>query len=121
MKLVRIEHYDDMDDSVIFWLDVSDVSLSNQRRARRIAGSDYAPDCFGVCVTYDVETKEYFLIYDTAAGGRDYLYYIDMDGDKHWLPAKITRAFREEVFAACREIIDREGIAERTFEDEDGQ
>ena len=121
MKLVRIEHYDDMDDSVIFWLDVSDVSLSNQKRARRIAGSDYEPDCFGVCVTYDVETKEYFLIYDTEAGGRDYLYFIDMDGDKHWLPAKITRAFREEVFAACREVIDREGIANRTFEDEDGQ
>ena len=117
MKFVQIEHFDDMDEVITFWVDVSDVSLSNQKIARKIDGKEYRPECFGICAGYHVERKEYYLVYDTEAGGRDYVYYIDINGDKHWLPAKITRAFREEVFAACREVIDREGIADRSYED----
>lgn len=106
MKFEKIEHYDELVDMIVFWVDVSGVSRANQERARKIAGKDYEPDCFGVCAGYDVERKEFCLVYDTEAGGRDYVYYIDIDGNKHWLPGKITREFRGQVFKECQKVLD---------------
>jgi len=105
-----IEHYDVFDDVVIFWIDLSDPPRSIQRKARRIDKQEYTPNCFGLCVGYDVDSNEFYMVEDTIVNGqRGNIYYIDNCGDKTWFKAEITSELINEVFSACKKELLKRG------------
>ena len=101
----RIEHYDHFGDVTVFWADISGMPDEIQREAVKIDGREYNPGCFGVCVNYIWDEKSFVLVTDTDfdTGDSRNVYYIDVDGDKHWFNVEFDPQFIEGIFAACGE------------------
>ena len=57
MKIKQIEHYDDFDDCIIFWLEVEGVNNKHKELAKEIDKENYMDECFGVCIQYDIDDK----------------------------------------------------------------
>lgn len=108
MKFKQVEHYDHFDTETLFWVDISDMPENIQDKAREIDGAEYSPSRFGVCVIYDWTKKEFDLIMDAVpfTGEERNVYYIDMDGDKHWFKVELAPEFTQEVFAACEKDLE---------------
>lgn len=103
MKFAHVEHLDDFDYEILFWVDICDVCEALQDEARKIDGDQYSRDCFGICVNYDAKTERFYLVTETDPDTQEprSVYYIDNDGDKHWFPAEITQDFCIETFTEC--------------------
>lgn len=103
MKLNGIEHYDHFETETVFWLDISDLPGAIQDQAREIDGGEYDDRRFGICAIYDWGEKAFDLITDTdlSTGESRNVFYIDLDGDKHWFKTDLDAAFIQRVFAAC--------------------
>lgn len=103
MKYNGIEHFDQFEGEVIFWVDITDVPQAIQDKAKTIDGENYSADCFGMCVYYDRDNKNFDVVTDTNlnTGDSRNLYYIDNQGDKNWFQADMSQTFVHEVFAAC--------------------
>lgn len=82
MRIKKIEHYDDFDDCIIFWLEVEEVDNKYKELAKEIDKENYLDNCFGICINYDTEEKDFTVVSDYYAD--EQLYYIDNDGNKHW-------------------------------------
>ena len=85
----EMEHHDDFDTEVICWVDVSGVPEEFIQEAKEIAGKTYSDDRFGICLLYDKSKKEFAAIEDQPGST---LYYIDENGDKHWLYYQLSEA-----------------------------
>lgn len=105
MKFKRIEHFDHFDTETILWADISCVPEEIQRNAREIDGEEYNPNGFGVCIYYSWSKREFDVVTNTDLeyNKSQNIYYIDINGDKHWFEAELPQEFMNEVFAACRE------------------
>lgn len=115
MKFDGIEHCDHFDGESVFWLSVSDVPVNLQEMARGIDGENYSPGDFGVCVHYNHATAEFNFITDTDAqsGESRNIYYVDIDGEKHWAQADLPEPFSHRLFAACKKAymeFERQGV-----------
>lgn len=98
MRLVGIEHCDDFDNEAVFWIEVFDLPSKIQDEAKRIDGEDYDPNCFGMCVSYDVESNEFNLAPDVADTT---VYYVNNNGDKTWFFVEIGEDFLHELYSMC--------------------
>lgn len=104
MKAEQVEHYDIFEDDVItFWVDLSNVPKTIQEKARQIDGTRFDPNCFTVCVNYDFELHQFYIVVDTEASEvhPSNVCYIDSAGNKHWFTAELTQTFMEQAFLAC--------------------
>lgn len=48
-----LEHSDNFETEVIFWIEVTDVPERFVEEAKKIDGEDFLGDGFGVCIQYD--------------------------------------------------------------------
>lgn len=92
MKIDSIEHVDDFEDEVVVYVQLSDPSEELEKQAKEIDGENYLPNCFGICYVKDVESGEMFSVTEF----NDDIYYIDNDGEKHYLEM-ISDKFDKEV------------------------
>jgi len=99
VKLDNADHYDDFGDELIFWVEISDLPQDIQDEARRIDKKEYNPGCFGMCVCYEAETKNFCLSPDKENTN---VYYVNSNGDRVWFKAEMTEDFINEIFAACK-------------------
>lgn len=115
MEFERIEHYDVFEgDVIIFWADISGLPNEIRDIAQEIDGCDFNPNGFGVCVNYSFAEQDFYLVTDMGYIGapeddRRNIFYIDQNGDKHWLKTDIPQELLDRVFEECGKIIsDRE-------------
>ena len=104
IKAEQVEHYDVFGDDVItFWVNFSGAPQAMQAEARRIDGEHFDPNCFGICVNYDFEQRQFYIVVDTEASAvyPSNVYYIDHTGDKHWFTTELPQTFIEQTFLAC--------------------
>lgn len=92
MKIDFIEHVDDFDDEIVVYLQLSDPNENLEKQAREIDGENYLPNCFGICYVKNIEDEEMFSITEF----NDDIYYIDNDGEKHYLEM-ISNEFDKEI------------------------
>jgi len=110
LNVKNIEGFDIFDTEVVFWVEMSDVPSHIQAAALKIDGDAYNKDCFGMCIYFNQETREYAIMTDTDCfnGNQGNLYYVDDNGDKHWFLAEIGELLEKQLFSACDRI--RDGI-----------
>lgn len=113
LDVVQVENYDLFDDVISFWVSISGVPQSIQAKARQIDGDKFNPDCFGLCVNYDFEGKEFYVVVDTelSAENPGNVYYIGIEGEKHWFAAELSQMFLEQAFLACTKAVAGEDCA----------
>lgn len=104
LKFNGLEHHDDFDDEIICWVDVSGVPERFVREAEDIDGENYSSDCFGVCLLYDKDKKAFTAIEDRPGAQ---LYYIDNDGDKHWLSYPLNETEIRSIAQKVKPIIEQ--------------
>ena len=83
MRLLKMEHFDDFDDSYVAFFEVSDVKPEYQKIARRIDKENYIDSCFGFCLFMDKDSRSFHVI--TEGSEENELYYIQNDGIKCYL------------------------------------
>ena len=103
MKIKTMEHYDEFDSSVVCWLEVEDVSCHFKLLAQQIDKENYLESCFGICVGCD---EEGWYVCQDAPGCE--LFYIDNDGEKHWMPYVLTEDENTEAIKFCKKEFGRE-------------
>ena len=121
ITVVQMEHYDIFEDDVIvFWVDVSNVPQTMQTAARQIDAGRFDPNCFGVCVNYDFERRQFYIVADTeeSEAHPGNVYYIDSAGGKHWFTAELPQAFLEQAFLACVQAVAHENCERKPTERE---
>lgn len=102
MKIKTMEHYDEFDGTVVCWLEVEDILNSFKHLGKKIDGEHYSEDCFGICVGQDEDG--WYICQDAPSCE---LFYIDNDGEKHWMPYVLTEDENREAIEFCKEYIGR--------------
>jgi hypothetical protein len=102
MKIKAIEHYDDFDLTVVCWLGVEDVPDAFKNLGKQIDGDNYLDSCFGICVGCDEDG--WYVCQDEPYCE---LFYIDNDGDKHWMSYMLTEDENKEAIEFCKEYFGR--------------
>lgn len=97
MKVRQIEHYDEFDADIICWLNVEDVPDYFKFLAKNIDGEAYLESCFGICVGKDEDG--WYVCEDKPSC---MLFYIDNDGDKHWMPYALTDEEEKQAIEFCK-------------------
>lgn len=97
MIISNMEHYDKFDNEYVCWVEVKDIPDKFILEAKRIDKENYSPDCFGICVGKD-ET-EWYVCQDTLGCE---LYYVDNNGEKHWLKYILSDNERNEAIEYCK-------------------
>lgn len=100
LRDISVEHFDGFGDSIVFWCDVKNVKKEYIKKAKEIDGENFNEDCFGVCVHFD--EKGFHIVEDSE---NHELYYIDNDGDKHYMDMKLSDKEAELVYQVCRSEI----------------
>lgn len=103
MKIKTMEHCDEFDGAVVCWLEVEDVQDSFKQLAKQIDKENYLEDCFGICVGCDEDG--WYVCQDEPSCE---LFYIDVDGDKHWMSYVLTEDENAEAIKFCKEYLGRE-------------
>jgi len=104
MKIKCVEHADYFGlNEVICWAEVVGVPDEYVEKAKLLDGENYHEGCFGICVGKD---DDGWYICEGEPGC--YLFYIDNDGDKHWMNYKLTAVSGFEAIKFCRKYIDGE-------------
>lgn len=101
MKVKCIEHMDEFGQNErTFWLEVEDVPKEFVEEAMAIDGDNFMMSCFGICV---IQTdNDWFVCMDEP--GRE-LFYVDNDGDKHWLQYKTSTEEEHNAIEYCMNYI----------------
>ena len=107
MKFNGVEHFDLFEDEIIFWAEIHDPPQAIQDAAKKIDHQEYDPKRFGVCIYLGTGTNEFDMITDSdpSTGESRNLYYIDVDGDKHWFQAELPEPLLQEIYAECRQAL----------------
>lgn len=108
MEFNGIEHYDVFEgDVIVFWADISNPPQAIQTAAQEIAGPEFSPEFFGICVNYSFAEKEFYVVLDTGVSEKDYrnIFYIDQDGDKHWFKTDIPSELLEQIIGECKKVV----------------
>lgn len=129
MKFNKIDHYDHFETETIFLAEISDLPEDIQEQARAIDGEEYDPECFGLCVYYNMATKTQGIVTETDlyTDEKQNIFYVDRCGDKHWLNTVLTEEFTRQIFEACDRITNGKDLLDgyqvkdtRIFEDGHG-
>ena len=101
MKVLEMEHYDVFDDEeYVCWVCVQDIPNEFVQEAKRIDKENYLEDCFGICVCYAED--EWYVCQDSPACE---LYYIDNDGEKHWMEYILDDDEKESAIEYCKNYV----------------
>lgn len=100
MKVLTMEHYDVFDDEYICWVCVQDVPRKFIKEAKRIDKENYLEDCFGICVGKDEDG--WYVCQDAQECE---LYYIDNNGDKHWMAYLLSESEKESAIEYCENYV----------------
>ena len=100
MKVLEMEHYDVFDDDYVCWVCVQDIPDKFIQEAKRIDKENYLEDCFGICVC---KSESDWYVCQDALGCE--LYYIDNDGEKHWMEYLLSDAESESAIEYCKDYI----------------
>ena len=100
MKIKAMEHYDEFDSAVVCWLEVDGVPNSFKYLAKQIDGENYLESCFGICVVLDEDG--WYVCQDAPSCE---LFYIDNDGEKHWMSYVLTENENKEAIEFCKNIL----------------
>lgn len=103
MKVKTMEHYDKFDSDVVCWLEVKDVSNYFKRLAKQIDKEHYLDDCFGICVGRDEDG--WYVCQDSP---NCELFYVDNNGEKHWMSYVLTEDEKAEAIEYCKNELGRE-------------
>ena len=103
MKIEIMEHYDEFDGAVVCWLEVEEVEDYFKCLAKQIDGENYSEDCFGICVGCDEDG--WYVCQDSPSCE---LFYVDNNGDKHWMDYVLTDDENTEAIKFCKEYLGRE-------------
>ena len=104
MKVRCIEHVDDFNEKEhIFWLEVDDVPKEFIEQAKVIDGDEFLETCFGICVICNGD--EWCICQDNLDCE---LFYIDNDGEKHWMKYKLTASEAHDAIEYCINSLDKE-------------
>ena len=101
MKVLEMEHYDRFDDEYVCWVCVQDIPDEFVQKAKRIDKDNYLDDCFGVCVGKD--ENEWYVCEDEPSFE---LYYVDNNGEKHWMGYSLTDIEKESVIKYCQNYVE---------------
>ena len=96
----EIEHFDNFGDSIIFWCVAENIPQKYIKNAINLDGENYLSDCFGACVVFD--SDGFHMCQDEE---KYELYYIDNNGDKHWMEKEFTNDESKTFFEMCFEQI----------------
>lgn len=98
MKIKFIEHMDEFGQNErTFWLEVEDIPSEIIEQAKAIDGENFSVSCFGICV---IQTgNDWFVCVDEP---RKELFYIDNDGDKHWLQYEVSAEEEHDAIEYCK-------------------
>lgn len=104
MKIRCIEHVDKFGPNErTFWLEVEDIPRELIEEAKVIDGENFDISCFGICV---IQTgSNWFVCVDEP---KKELFYIDNDGDKHWLPYEVSQEEEDNAIEYCMNNIKEE-------------
>lgn len=101
MEFNQIGGADYYEDATFYWVSISGVPPEIQRAAREIDGKAYLPDCFEMCVIFDLNTRQFS--FETSDGELN-IFYVDDNGHRCWFQADLTDDFLNEVYSACEQI-----------------
>lgn len=104
MRVKCIEHVDKFyENERAFWLEVEEIPEEFIEQAKEIDGENFSESCFGICV---IQTGyNWFACIDEP--GQE-LFYIDNNGDKHWLPYMVTEEEEQSAIAYCMDSLKEE-------------
>ena len=100
MKVLEMEHYDIFDDEYVCWVAVQDIPDKFIQKAKRIDKENYLPTCFGICVC---KSENEWLVCQDSPGCE--LYYVDNNGDKHWMKYLLSDIEEEHVIEFCKTYV----------------
>lgn len=104
MKIKCIEHVDDFGaNENVCWLEVVDVPTEFIEEAKVIDKENYNEGCFGICVGQD---EGGWYVCEEEPGSE--LFYIDNDGDKHWMNYKLTELEEADAIKFCKKYLGEE-------------
>lgn len=108
MKFSSIEDFDHFPDATIFWIDISEPPHSLKSRAMLIDGKNYNETCFGMCVIFDAQKQEFDVVTDQVAANEEpcTVYYVDDNGDKHWIACELPEEVTKQIFFECQQVLD---------------
>lgn len=102
MKIKQMEHWDTFDSEIVCWLEVEDISDYFKFLGKQIDGEAYLESCFGICVVCDEDG--WYVCQDSP---NCELFYIDDDGEKHWMPYVLTESENKEAIEYCKKYLGR--------------
>ena len=104
MKIEEIDNCDDLDDIKVFATLVTDVPSKYVAQAKKIDGKYYKEDCFGIEISYHADEDKYVISseYDKQ------LYYVDFNGNWHWLDYTFTQAEKDAAIELCKKDLQKE-------------
>lgn len=92
-----VEHMDKFSATeYIFWLEVDNIPREFIDRAKEIDKEDYEESCFGICV---ICTEAGWAVCEDEPGCQ--LFYIDNDGNKHWMPYELSTEEEHDAIEYC--------------------
>ena len=104
MKVKCIEHVDDFGiNENVCWIEVNDVESRFIEEAKTIDKDNYCEGCFGICVGHNED--EWYISEDEPGSE---LFYIDNDGDKHWMNYKLTDTEEIDAIEFCKKYLGEE-------------
>ena len=77
---------------VSFWMMVKNLPEMVVAVAKNIDKENYEPDCFGFQYNYGILNKNYYIKKDNELS----LYYLDYEGEKHYIEYEIPDNFLQE-------------------------
>ena len=106
MKVRCIEHVDKFNEKeYAFWLEVDDVPKKFIEQAKIIDGEEFLETCFGICIMCNGD--DWCICQDDA---NCELFYIDNEGEKHWLEYVLNNKENNEAIKYCRNNLKKEGV-----------
>ena len=104
MKVRCIEHVDSFSRTEhTFWLEADNVPREFIAKAKEIDGEEFLESCFGICV---ICAEDGWFVCEDEPGCQ--LFYIDNDGDKHWMPYELTASEEHDAIEYCMNNIKEE-------------
>ena len=79
---------------------MQDIPNKFIQEAKRIDKENYLEDCFGICAGKDEDG--WYICQDTIGCE---LYYIDNDGEKHWMEYLLSDAEKESAIEYCKAYV----------------
>lgn len=104
MKVKCIEHVDHFGENEhVFWLEIDNVPKEFLDKAKEIDKEEFLESCFGICV---ICTDAGWSVCEDKP--KHQLFYIDNNGDKHWMPYELTVEEEHDAIAYCTSDLQEE-------------